>query len=76
MKRARTDEEVEHVAARDGNGSDLVDIPCPRCGEPISSVSKDTILRVRCLGVHCECGFTEDFEWINPDSHRLRERWS
>lgn len=39
--------------------SELIGIPCPSCGEAIARVGKETIRRARCLGVHCDCGFTD-----------------
>jgi len=43
-----------------------IDIPCPRCQEPIQRVNGAVVRWMRLMDVKCECGFSEDFEWVNP----------
>ena len=47
-------------------GAEWVKIPCPSCGEEFATVDGRAVRFMRFTGVHCECGFTESFEWVNP----------
>lgn len=47
--------------------SELVDIPCPQCGESFATVDGGAMRFMRFTDVHCECGFRKDFEWVNPN---------
>ena len=44
----------------------FVGVPCPQCGEAVAEVGKNSIRWVRCTDVHCDCGYSEPFEWTNP----------
>ena len=53
---------------------DWLDIPCPGCGDKFQTINAAAIRHVCFSDVRCDCGFAEDFEWINPRSLPLMEK--
>jgi hypothetical protein len=57
---------AEQKSIRETAGVNQVVVPCPRCGEKITTVNGAVVEWIGIPDAHCACGFSGAIEWSNP----------